>query len=99
MWWNGDRIICSDAAARGLDIEEVDVVINYDVPVYIRTFIHRVGRTARAGREGQTYTLLRRQEVRDTAAVAGGGGGGGGGRSWGSGEVWRACRYITSRIC
>lgn len=55
------RIVCSDAAARGLDIEEVDTVINYDVPAYVRTYVHRVGRTARAGRQGQTYTLLRHQ--------------------------------------
>jgi len=56
-------IICSDGMARGLDIDDVDNVVNYDVPVYVRTFIHRVGRTARAGREGHTYTLLTSPEV------------------------------------
>ena len=54
-------IVCSDAAARGLDIDDVDTVINYDVPPYVRTYVHRVGRTARAGRTGQTFTLLRHQ--------------------------------------
>ncbi len=69
------RIVCSDVMARGMDIEDVRTVINYDVPVYIKTYIHRVGRTARAGREGAAYTLLQSKEV----CIAHGGG-----RWWGS---------------
>ncbi len=39
-------------------------MISYDTPVYLKTYVHRVGRTARAGRAGQAFTLLRPQEVR-----------------------------------
>eukprot|EP00742_Colponemidia_sp_Colp-10_P006189 GILJ01006627.1.p1 GENE.GILJ01006627.1~~GILJ01006627.1.p1 ORF type:complete len:667 (+),score=126.45 GILJ01006627.1:54-2003(+) len=59
-----DMLVCSDAMARGIDVLDVDHVVNYDVPVFIKTYIHRVGRTARAGRAGSTYTLLRPQEMR-----------------------------------
>ncbi len=51
-------VVCSDSMARGLDIDSVANVVNYDVPVYAKTYIHRVGRTARAGRDGSSYTLL-----------------------------------------
>lgn len=57
-------IVCSDALARGMDIDDVDVVINYDAPHYTKTYVHRVGRTARAGRAGTAITLLQRREVR-----------------------------------
>ena len=57
------RLICSDSAARGLDVSDVTRVIIYDVPTNIKTYIHRVGRTARAGKEGHAYTLLIKQEV------------------------------------
>lgn len=57
-------IVCSDAMARGMDLEHVDCVVNYDVPPFIRTYIHRVGRTARAKRKGQAYTLAFRREIR-----------------------------------
>lgn len=62
----GDKlklIICSDAMARGIDIDNVDAVISYDVPIHIKTYVHRVGRTARASQKGQAFTLLRHEEV------------------------------------
>lgn len=45
-------IICSDAMARGLDLQDVQYVVSYDPPVSSKTYIHRVGRTARAGKTG-----------------------------------------------
>ncbi len=57
-------IICSDAMARGMDLPHVDRVINYDAAPFIRTYIHRVGRTARAGRSGVAISLVRGPEVR-----------------------------------
>jgi len=56
-------LICSDVVSRGLDLKDVGVVINYDVPAYINTYVHRVGRTARAGKSGTCYTLARPEEV------------------------------------
>uniref|UniRef100_A0A4W3GRD1 ATP-dependent RNA helicase n=1 Tax=Callorhinchus milii TaxID=7868 RepID=A0A4W3GRD1_CALMI len=51
-------LISTDATARGIDIKEVMCVINYDAPQFIRTYIHRVGRTARAGKAGLAFTFL-----------------------------------------
>uniref|UniRef100_A0ABM5F238 ATP-dependent RNA helicase n=1 Tax=Pogona vitticeps TaxID=103695 RepID=A0ABM5F238_9SAUR len=51
-------LISTDATARGIDIAGVKCVISYDAPQFIRTYIHRVGRTARAGKAGLAFTLL-----------------------------------------
>ncbi|XP_077585675.1 ATP-dependent RNA helicase DDX51 [Stigmatopora nigra] len=51
-------LISTDAAARGIDISGVKCVVNYDAPQYIRTYIHRIGRTARAGKPGLAFTIL-----------------------------------------
>ncbi|XP_051887728.1 ATP-dependent RNA helicase DDX51 isoform X2 [Pristis pectinata] len=51
-------LISTDATARGIDVSNVTCVINYDAPHFIRTYIHRVGRTARAGNTGLAFTLL-----------------------------------------
>ncbi|KAK2856613.1 hypothetical protein Q5P01_005348 [Channa striata] len=51
-------LISTDAAARGIDINGVKCVVNYDAPQYIRTYIHRIGRTARAGKAGLAFTFL-----------------------------------------
>ncbi|XP_065056118.1 ATP-dependent RNA helicase DDX51-like [Rhopilema esculentum] len=58
-----DLLVCSDAMSRGMDIEDVDFVISYDPPVNMKTYIHRVGRTARAGNRGTALTLLSSKEV------------------------------------
>lgn len=60
-----DGIICSDALARGIDIANVDIVISYDAPRHVKTYIHRIGRTARAGRPGTAVTLLAANELND----------------------------------
>ncbi|KAL7181293.1 hypothetical protein ACSBR1_040216 [Camellia fascicularis] len=57
-------LVSSDAMTRGMDVEGVRNVINYDVPAYIKTYIHRAGRTARAGQAGRCFTLLRKDEVK-----------------------------------
>ena len=57
-------MICSDGMARGMDIPGVECVINYDAPSHFKSYLHRVGRTARAGAEGIAYTLLTYDEVR-----------------------------------
>ncbi|KAJ0092146.1 hypothetical protein Patl1_26412 [Pistacia atlantica] len=57
-------LVSSDAMTRGMDVEGVRNVINYDMPAYIKTYIHRVGRTARAGRTGRCFTLLRKFELK-----------------------------------
>jgi superfamily II DNA/RNA helicase len=57
-------LVCSDAITRGIDIPNVELVINYDAPVYAKTYVHRAGRTARAGREGKVVTMLRKEDVR-----------------------------------
>ncbi|XP_077221134.1 RNA helicase 1 isoform X2 [Tasmannia lanceolata] len=57
-------LVASDAMTRGMDVEGVRNVINYDMPPYIKTYIHRAGRTARAGQSGRCFTLLRKHEVK-----------------------------------
>lgn len=51
-------IVCSDVLSRGLDVFNIDRVINYDTPVFLHTYLHRGGRTARAGKHGEVSTLL-----------------------------------------
>ncbi|MEM7525336.1 MAG: DEAD/DEAH box helicase, partial [Pseudomonadota bacterium] len=50
-------LVASDVAARGLDIPAVSHVINFDVPIHSEDYVHRIGRTGRAGRKGDAYTL------------------------------------------
>lgn len=56
-------LIASDAASRGLDIPDITHVINYDIPTSITSYVHRVGRTARAGKPGQAWTLFTKTEA------------------------------------
>ncbi|KAJ0478614.1 putative RNA helicase [Helianthus annuus] len=56
-------VVSSDAMTRGMDVKGVRNVINYDKPPYIKTYIHRAGRTARAGNHGRCFTLLHEDEV------------------------------------
>ncbi|XXY29608.1 DEAD/DEAH box helicase [Sorangium sp. So ce233] len=57
-----DLLVATDVAARGLDIEHVSHVINYDVPCAAEVYVHRIGRTGRAGREGAAITLVEPRE-------------------------------------
>ena len=59
-----DLLVATDVAARGLDIERLSHVINYDVPASAETYVHRIGRTGRAGRGGTAITLAEPREHR-----------------------------------
>ena len=61
---NVDLLVATDVAARGLDIEQISHVVNFDVPESPQTYIHRIGRTGRAGREGVAITLAEPREHR-----------------------------------
>ena len=55
-------LVATDIAARGIDIPDVSLVVNYDVPTTPEAYVHRIGRTARAGREGRAITLCSPEE-------------------------------------
>lgn len=60
-----DFLLATDLAARGLDIKHVQTVINYELPAHITKYIHRIGRTARAGEGGTSLTLCGDAECRE----------------------------------
>jgi ATP-dependent RNA helicase DeaD len=64
-----DLLIATDVAARGLDIETVTHVINYDIPWDVEQYIHRIGRTGRAGRTGDAITLVEGRQRRQLEAI------------------------------
>ncbi len=59
-----DLLVASDALARGIDIGCIDFVVSYDCPQFAKTYIHRVGRTARAGQVGEAITICDAKEAR-----------------------------------
>ena len=58
-----DILVATDVAARGIDVDDVEAVFNYDVPQDDEYYVHRIGRTGRAGREGRAFTLVVGREV------------------------------------
>jgi len=71
---NIDILIATDVAARGLDIDDISYVINYDVPDNVDTYVHRIGRTGRAGKEGTAVSFVTSDEeyiIREIVAYTG----------------------------
>lgn len=62
-------LVATDVAARGIDVEELAMVINYDLPVEAENYVHRIGRTARAGKSGKAYTFCCEQDVYNLPAI------------------------------
>lgn len=58
-----DILIATDVAARGIDVDDVEAVFNYDVPDDIEYYVHRIGRTGRAGKAGRSFTLVVGREM------------------------------------
>jgi ATP-dependent RNA helicase RhlE len=63
-------LIATDVAARGLDLDDITLVVNYDPPQDDKGFVHRVGRTARAGRTGTSVTLVTPEQLGDVSRMA-----------------------------
>ena len=63
------HLVCSDVAARGIDISNVSHVFNFDVPIHAEDYVHRIGRTGRAGMEGHAFTLTTKGDEKYLAAI------------------------------
>ncbi|MFO6483958.1 helicase-related protein [Escherichia coli] len=59
-----DILIATDVAARGLDVERISLVVNYDIPMDSESYVHRIGRTGRAGRAGRALLFVENRERR-----------------------------------
>lgn len=64
-----DILVATDVAARGLDVERISHVLNYDIPYDSEAYIHRIGRTGRAGRTGEAILFVARREMRMLHAI------------------------------
>ena len=62
-------LVATDVAARGIDVDDLAMVINYDLPVESENYVHRIGRTARAGKSGKAYTFCSEQDVYNLPAI------------------------------
>ena len=62
-------LLATDVAARGIDVENLAMVINYDIPNEAENYVHRIGRTARAGKSGKAYSFCSEQDVYDLPAI------------------------------
>jgi ATP-dependent RNA helicase RhlE len=63
-------LVATDVAARGLDLDDITLVVNYDAPLDDKAYVHRVGRTARAGRTGTSITFVTPQQQGDVSRMA-----------------------------
>ncbi len=62
-------LVATDVAARGIDVTDLAMVVNYDLPNEAENYVHRIGRTARAGKSGKAYTLCSEQDVYNLPAI------------------------------
>lgn len=62
-------LVATDVAARGIDVDNLSMVINYDLPNEAENYVHRIGRTARAGKTGKAYTFCSEQDVYNLPAI------------------------------
>jgi superfamily II DNA/RNA helicase len=62
-------LVATDVAARGLDIEDLPLVVNFDLPIVAEDYIHRIGRTGRAGNTGEAISLVCADEVNMLSAI------------------------------
>lgn len=60
---NLDLLLATDVAARGIDVDDVDIVFNYDLPQEMEYYVHRIGRTGRAGKKGKAVSLINTREM------------------------------------
>jgi len=56
-------MIATDVASRGLDVKDIDMVINYDMPMAIEDYVHRIGRTGRAGQKGLSFSFVTKTDM------------------------------------
>jgi len=64
-----DLLVCTDVAARGLDIKDVPAVFNFDIPFHAEDYVHRIGRTGRAGQSGLAVTFVSKSDMRLVADI------------------------------
>ncbi|MDE5775322.1 MAG: DEAD/DEAH box helicase, partial [Treponemataceae bacterium] len=62
-------LVATDVAARGIDVDDLAMVVNYDLPIEPENYVHRIGRTARAGKSGKAYTFCSEKDVYDLPAI------------------------------
>jgi len=62
-------LVCSDVAARGIDIEDLSHVVNFDAPIHPEEYIHRIGRTGRAGKSGKAFTIVAKEDKKYLDAI------------------------------
>ncbi|MFN6013388.1 MAG: helicase-related protein, partial [Flavobacteriales bacterium] len=62
-------VVATDVMSRGIDIKEINLVINYDTPFDAEDYVHRVGRTARANTKGEAITLVNEKDIRKLVQI------------------------------
>lgn len=66
---NKNVLVATDVAARGLDINDVDLVINYELPQDCESYVHRIGRTGRAGKDGKAFSFVSEKDVESLSRI------------------------------